>query len=88
MSVQFFCLVTVGCLKKLFYLKLQANDERTDLPSHVDAKLRGGSVTRTDFDSERTAPWFRTIKNRDVSTGPLACLFAILLAPLIHLLAP
>ena len=27
---------------------------------------------------------FRTAKNRDVTTGPLACLFACLLAPLIH----
>ena len=32
--------------------------------------------------------WARIIKNPDYSTGPLARLFAYLLAPLSHLLAP
>ena len=31
--------------------------------------------------------WFRTAKNQDVSTGPLACPFARSLAPLTHSLA-
>ena len=34
------------------------------------------------------AQWFRTAKNRDVSSGTLARPFACLLAPLTHLLAP
>ena len=36
----------------------------------------------------RGALWFKTTKNPDVSTGPLARLFACSLAPLTHLLAP
>ena len=34
------------------------------------------------------AQWFRTAKDRDISTGPLACLFASLLALLTCVLAP
>ena len=37
---------------------------------------------------EQNAHWFRTAKNRDVSTESLAHLFARLLAPLTHTLAP
>ena len=36
----------------------------------------------------RSAPLFRRTKNQEVSTGPLAHLYAHLLAPSIHLLAP
>ena len=36
----------------------------------------------------RVAQWSETAKSRDVSTGPLARLFAHSLAPLTHLLAP
>ena len=36
----------------------------------------------------RYALWSGTDKNRDVSTGPLACPFARLIAPLIRSLAP
>ena len=32
--------------------------------------------------------WFRFVKNQDISTGPLTCLFACSLALLTHLLAP
>ena len=38
--------------------------------------------------SRDSAQWFRTAKNRDVSTGPPARAFACSLAPLTHLLAP
>ena len=38
--------------------------------------------------SEASARWARKAKNRDVSTGPLACPFARSLAPLTRLLAP
>ena len=34
------------------------------------------------------ALWFKTAKNRDISTGPLARPFVYSLAPLSHLLAP
>ena len=36
----------------------------------------------------RIARWVRKARNRDVSTGPLACPFACSLAPLTRLLAP
>ena len=38
--------------------------------------------------SEERAQWFRSAKNQNVSTGPLACPFARSLAPLTHSLAP
>merc|ERR1711954_411968 len=41
----------------------------------LDAVLKG---------RETAALWFRSAKNQDVSTGPLACPFARSLAPLTH----
>ena len=52
---------------------------------HGDAKPER---RRRGFGSRSPAPqWFRTAKNRDLSTGPLACSFARSLAPLTQLFA-
>ena len=40
------------------------------------------------FEKNALAQWGRTAKNRDVSIGPLARLFACSLTPLTHLLTP
>ena len=59
-----------------------------DVPSHlqIDAEnLRTylNRLFKTDI-AGTNAQWFRTAKNPDVSTGPLACPFALLLALLTH----
>ena len=46
------------------------------------------SAEKTEAKLGNIALWFRSAKNRDINTGPLACPFASLLPPLTHLLAP